>query len=151
MSITLKKVEIINGIPHLLNEADMKYYPTVTKDRQTGLTHTLDPQTYTYLPDLTVTTDERDIGIWGRKRMKFLKEKKTTLYLQLFDSHRLTDHLIEINETANSQMDSLTEEMMKKEGVTEKLKAENQMEWIRRMNSIANRAEEIVMKNLIQA
>ena len=151
MSVT-PKTKMIDGVPHLLNEEDMTYYPTITEDEQTGLTYTLDPDTFTYIPNLTVgdaEDEERPIGIWGERRRRFLENHKEWLYLELFDSHKLTDHLIEIDEAAENLMDELTEKMMKQEGVTEQLKAADQMEWVRRANSIQNRAEEIVYSRLI--
>ena len=116
---------------------------------QGGLTYTLDPETFVYLPNLTVTQDEREIGIWGERRRRYLQKAKPTLYMQMQDNHSLTDHLISINEAADSMMEQLEAEMMEKEGVNEKLKAEDWMEWVRRANSIQNRAEEIVYSNLI--
>ena len=148
MSVTIKN-KVINGIPHLWDEETRTYYPTVKEDKETGLTYTLDPETFTYLPNLTVTVDERDIGIWGYRRKKFLQEHKEPVYLEMFDSHTLTDHLIEINAAAETMMDTLREKMMEQEGVNEKLKAEDWMEWVRRTNSIENRAEEIVLNSLI--
>ena len=68
MSVTIKN-KMINGIPHLWDEETRTYYPTVKEDKQTGLTYTLDPETFVYLPNLTVTQDGRDIGIWGMRRM----------------------------------------------------------------------------------
>ena len=148
MSVTIKN-KVINGIPHLWDEETRTYYPTVKEDKQTGLTYTLDPETFVYLPNLTVTQDERDIGIWGMRRKRYLQNNKEWLYLEMFDNHTLTDHLIAVNEAAENMMDALTEAMMEQEGVTEQLKATDQMEWVRRANSIQNRAEEIVYSNLI--
>ncbi|MDD6489224.1 MAG: TnpV protein [Clostridia bacterium] len=125
------------------------YYPVVKENKATGLTYTLDPETFVYLPNLTVTVDERDIGIWGQKRKKYLKEEQPEIYMQMFDSHSLTDHLIEINKSAEKMMEEIETAMMKQEGVTEQLKATDQMEWVRRLNSIQARAEEIVLNNLI--
>ncbi|MDD6489996.1 MAG: TnpV protein, partial [Clostridia bacterium] len=151
MSEQMKKTKTINGIPYILNEDDMKYYPTVTEDKEKGLTYTLDPKTFVYYPNLSVTEDTRDIGRFGHKRKQYLKENKPILYMQMFDDHSLTDHLIEVNESAEKQMEMLQEQMMKSEGVTEELKAQDQMKWVRMMNSIRARAEEIVLNNLIYA
>ena len=90
-----------------------------------------------------------DIGIWGERRRRYLYKAKPTLYMQMQDNHSLTDHLISINEAADSMMEQLEAEMMEKEGVNEKLKAEDWMEWVRRANSIQSRAEEIVYNDLI--
>ena len=154
MSITLKKTMMKDGIPYLLNEETMTYYPTIKQDKETGLTYTLDPQTFVYLPNLTAGENEEDeviIGRWGLKRKKYLMEHRNWIYLEMADNHTLTAHLTEIDKEADSLMETLTEEMMKKEGVTEKLKADDQMEWVRRANSIQNRAEEIVLNQLIYA
>ena len=148
MSVTIKN-KVINGIPHLWDEETRTYYPTVKEDKQTGLTYTLDPETFVYLPNLTVTQDERDIGIWGMRRKRYLQNNKEWLYLEMFDNHTLTDHLIAVNEAAENMMDALTEAMMEQEGVTEQLKADDWMEWVRRANSIQSRAEEIVYSDLI--
>ena len=148
MSVTIKK-KTINGITYLWDEETRTYYPTATEDKQTGLTYSLDPETFVYLPNLTVTQDERDIGIWGMRRKRYLQKNKEWLYLEMFDNHTLTDHLIAVNEAAENMMDALTEAMMEQEGVTEQLKATDQMEWVRRANSIQSRAEEIVYNDLI--
>ena len=148
MSVTIKN-KMINGIPHLWDEETRTYFPTVKEDKETGLTYTLDPETFVYLPNLTVTQDEREIGIWGERRRRYLQKAKPTLYMQMQDNHSLTDHLIEINEAAEAMTEKLVAEMMEKEGVNEKLKADDWMEWVRRANSVQNRAEEIVYNELI--
>ncbi|MBQ5564875.1 MAG: TnpV protein, partial [Clostridia bacterium] len=84
MSILLKNREI-DGVKYLLNEENMTYYPTMKQDKQTGLTYTLDPDTFAYLPNLTVQSDERIIGRWGQKRKKFLKEHREWIYLRMMD------------------------------------------------------------------
>ena len=150
MSILLKNREI-DGVKYLLNEENMTYYPTMKQDKQTGLTYTLDAKTFTYLPNLTVQTDEVIIGRWGQKRKKFLKEHREWIYLRMMDEGTLTDHLTAIDKEAEEMMDLLTQEWMKKEGVTEALKAADQMEWVRRLNSIESRAEEVVLNKLIYA
>ena len=148
MSITMK-TKMIDGVPHILDEESMTYFPTIKEDKQTGLTYTLDPETFVYVPNLSVTSDERDIGRWGLKRKKFLRQHKPVLYMQMFDDQTLTDHLIEVNEAAERMMDKLEAQMMEQEGVTEKLKAADQMEWVRRLNSIDSRVEEIILNELI--
>ena len=113
------------------------------------MTYTLDPKTFAYLPNLTVQSDERIIGRWGQKRKKFLKEHREWIYLRMMDEQSLIDHLTAIDKEAEEMMELLTQEWMKKEGVTEQLKAVNQMEWVRRLNSIESRVEEVVLNNLI--
>lgn len=120
---------------HIVNEA-------------TGISYTLVGDYY--IPDLKLPeTENKPIGIWGRKRLDYIKEHKKFLFNQLVLSWKLNNHLAEINEQAIEMLDRLTEQMAKAEGVTEKLKEENQMLWVARMNSIRNRAEEIVNAELI--
>lgn len=117
-------------------------------NKATGISYTLVGDYY--IPDLKLpTTENKPIGIWGRKRLAFIKEHKKFLFNQLVLSWKLNSHLAEINEQATEMLDRLTEQMAKTEGVTEKLKEENQLEWVQRMNSIRNRAEEIVNAELI--
>ena len=120
---------------HIVNEA-------------TGISYTLVGDYY--IPDLKLPeTENKPIGIWGRKHLSYLKEHKKFLFNQLVLSWKLNSHLADINEQATEMLDRLTEQMAKNEGVTEKLKEENQMEWVARMNNIRNRAEEIVNAELI--
>lgn len=120
---------------HIVNEA-------------TGISYTLVGDYY--IPDLKLPeTENKPIGIWGRKRLAYIKEHKKFLFNRLVLSWKLNSHLAEINEQATEMLDRLTEQMAKTEGITEKLKEENQMLWVARMNSIRNRAEEIVNAELI--
>lgn len=120
---------------HIVNEA-------------TGISYTLVGDYY--IPDLKLPeTENKPIGIWGRKRLAYIKEHKKFLFNLLVLSWKLNSHLAEINEQATEMLDRLTEQMAKAEGVTEKLKEDNQMEWVCRMNNIRNRAEEIVNAELI--
>ena len=144
-------IKVIKGIPYLLNKEDNKFYPIVIIDKQTGLTCKLDPQTFLYFPCLTIDEDVRDIGTWGRKREKYLKENKPTLYMEMFDSHTLTDYLIELNQQAEVMWDMITEKAEKELGVTEELKAQDQMEWVRRANQARMIADEQVRTDLIYA
>ena len=151
MSETMPKTKMIDGVEHLLCEANMTYYPMTTEDKTTGLSYTLDPETFLYIPALSVEEDTRDVGRWGRLRHKYLRENKRIILMELIDTYQLTDHLIEVNEAAEKQMEQLKAEMMESEGVTEELKAADQMKWVQKMNSIRARAEEIVLNNLIYA
>ena len=89
------------------------------------------------------------IGIWGQRRRQYLKEHRQALYTALLLSGKLNDHLSEISTQAEDMLFQLVEQMAKQEGVTEQLKAENQMEWVRRMNNIRNRVEEVIFSKLI--
>ena len=102
------------------------------------------------LPNLTIGEDEqRSIGKYGRMRKRYLKEHRPVLYSNLLLSGKLFQHLAEIDEACEKRMELLTRKMAKREGVTEALKAADQMEWVRRMNSIRSRAEEIVLHELV--
>ena len=99
------------------------------------------------IPDLTAP-ETPQIGAWDRRYLHYLKKAKRTLYAQLVFSGKLSAHLEEINRHAETMMDQLMTQMAAQEGITEQLKAENQMEWVRRMNSIRSRAEEAVWADL---
>ena len=102
------------------------------------------------IPDLVMDPQpEGEIGVWGWRRKRYLKEHRKGVYNAMLLNGTLTQHLIDTNEAAFDLMDSLVKQMAKKEGVTEVLKRQDQMEWVRRMNNIRNRAEEIVRNDLI--
>ena len=102
------------------------------------------------LPDLVIEgAEQQSIGKYGRMRKRYLKEHRPILYSNLLTGGKLCRHLAEIEEACEERLDLLTRQMAKQEGVTEALKAANQMEWVRRMNSIRNRAEEIVLCELV--
>ena len=102
------------------------------------------------IPDLVMDPQpEGEIGVWGWRRKRYLKEHRKGVYNAMLLNGTLTQHLIDTNEAAFNLMDSLVKQMAKKEGVTEVLKRQDQMEWVRRMNNIRNRAEEIVRNDLI--
>ena len=102
------------------------------------------------LPNLAIEeTEQRHIGKYGRLRKRYLKEHRRALYTNLLLTGKLDQHLTEIDEACEDRMELLTRQMAQCEGVTEALKATDQMEWVRRMNSILNRAEEIVLHELI--
>ena len=93
--------------------------------------------------------DMQPIGKYGRMRKRYLKEHRPVIYSQLIASGKLFSHLREIDSTCNARMEQMVKQMAKAENVTESLKAENQMEWVARMNGIQNRAEEIILEELI--
>ena len=102
------------------------------------------------IPDLVMDPQpEGEIGIWGWRRKRYLKEHKKGVYNAMLLNNTLTQHLIDTNEATLDLMDSLVRQMAKAEGVTEELKRKNQMAWVGWMNSIRNRAEEIVRNELI--
>ena len=102
------------------------------------------------IPDLILPEEEQQpIGKYGRMRKRYLKEHLSAMYSNLLLSGKLFQHLAEIDQTCLNRIELITQQMKVQEGVTEKLKADNQMEWVRRMNSIQNRAEEIVLSELV--
>ena len=102
------------------------------------------------LPNLVLDeTERRHIGKYGRLRKRYLKEHRRALYTNLLLTGKLDQHLTEIDEACEDRMELIARQMAKREGVTEALKAADQMEWVRRMNSIRNRAEEIVLHELV--
>lgn len=103
-----------------------------------------------FLPNLLPPQEEtRPIGKYGRMRLNHLKEHRRILYTNLLTSGKLNEHLAKVQEAAQNRMELLVRQMAEVQGVTEKLKASNQMEWIGRMNNIRNAAEEIVRSELI--
>ena len=102
------------------------------------------------IPNLTIDeTEQRHIGKYGRLRKRYLKERRPALYSNMLLSGKLFQHLAEIEHVCEERMDLLPRQMAKQEGVTEALKAADQMEWVCRMNSIRSRAEEIVLRELV--
>ena len=102
------------------------------------------------LPNLIIDeTEQRPLGKYGRLRKQYLKEHRRGLYTNLLVTGKLFRHLVEIDKFGEAQMELLTSQMARQECVTEALKATDQMEWVCRMNSIRNRAEEIVLHELI--
>ena len=115
-----------NGISYTLGE-DGLYYPDL------------------YLPEET----EYPIGKYGMLRKSYLKEHRKELYLELILAGKLNEHLHQIDEDCNQMMERLVEQMKEKQGVTEELKMQDQMEWVRKMNNIRSRAVEIIDVELI--
>ena len=102
------------------------------------------------LPNLTVPEEEQQsIGIWGQRHARHLKQHHKILYYNLLTSGKLNAHLAEIDRQAEDMFFRLVKQMAEREGVTERLKVENQMEWVRQMNSIRNRVSEIVYAKII--
>ena len=102
-----------------------------------------------YVPDLKLPEEHRPIGHWGRLHQSYLKLYRPMLYNELILSGRLYTVLADLNEQAADRLELIIRQMMKAEGVTEAMKAENQMLWVQSMNSIRNRAEEIIKAELI--
>ena len=102
-----------------------------------------------YIPDLKLPEEERPIGKYGRMHRDYLKEYHPVLFNDLVLSFQLWTYLADINEQAQGRLQVIISQMQKAESVTEKMKEDNQWEWIQRMNNIHNRAEEIVLNELI--
>ena len=102
-----------------------------------------------YIPDLALDDAEYEIGVYGRMRERFLEEHHHGTYTSLLLTGKLWKHLADIDAACHERMDYLVSTMAKQEGVTEALKATDQMEWVCRMNNIRNRAEEIILHELI--
>ena len=100
------------------------------------------------LPNVEVP-ESPQIGIWGQRRLQYLRTNKRVPYTTMLMSGALKDHLEEVDKSAEEMFDQLTVQLKTQEGVTEELKANNQMVWVQRMNNIRNRAAEIVYKELI--
>ena len=100
------------------------------------------------IPDL-VPPEEPQIGPWGRRRKRYLQQYRDPIYTGLLLSGKLKDHLEEIDRSANEMFDLLMKQYAEREGVTEELKARDQMEWVRRMNNIRARLEEVIISELI--
>jgi len=103
-----------------------------------------------YIPVLTLSSDEqRPIGKWGRMHRDYIKEHRPILFNDLVLSGQLWTYLADLNEQAQNRLEVIIDQMKASEGVTEELKAADQMAWVRAMNSIRNRAEEIILREMI--
>ena len=102
-----------------------------------------------YIPDLKLPEEDRPIGRFGRLHREYLKQEHPARYSSLILTGKLWTYLADLNEQAEERLDLIIEQMKAAEGVTEELKAQNQLEWVGRMNNIRNRAEEIINSELI--
>ena len=100
------------------------------------------------IPNIAIP-ESPPLGKWGRMRRRYLKEHRPALYSGMLLNSRLDQHLAEIDRSCEEQLELIIQQLVKQEGVTEALKASDQMEWVRRMNGIRNRAEEIVLNELV--
>lgn len=101
------------------------------------------------LPDFGDEQEQSPIGIWGQRHLRYIREHRIALYTELLTSGRLNAYLADLNEEAEAMLSRLVKELAEKEGVTEKLKAEDGMKWVQAMNNIRNRAAEVVYNDLI--
>lgn len=118
-------------------------------DEKTGISYTL--QGDYYLPDLVLPNENEtnSIGIWGQRHLRHIKQHRKAFYTNLLTSGKLYGYLADINKQAEDMLFQLVKQIAEREGVTEQLKANNQMEWIARMNNIQSRATEIVNHDII--
>ena len=116
-------------------------------DEKNGLSYTLHGDYY--LPDLEINEEEPTYGKYGIMRKQFLKEHRSARYQYLVLTGKLMEHLNQVDKEVREKVELLVEQMAEQWGVTEELKMQDQMEWVRRMNNIKATAEEIVYKNII--
>ena len=120
----------------------------VIYDEKNGLWYEL--QGDYYIPCLKLPEEEQQpIGVWGQRHLRYIKQNRKVLYLNLLTSGKLNGYLADIDTQAEEMYSRLVKQMAEREGVTEQLKANNQMEWVRMMNSIRNQVMEIVKTNII--
>ncbi len=119
-------------------------------DRNNGLWYEL--QGDYYIPCLVLEeVDIQPIGMWGRKHLCCIKEYRPTVYTDMLTSGKLSSYLTEVDNRAKEMFERLVSQMAEKQGITEQLKAQNQMAWVQRMNNIRNAAEEIINEEVIFA
>ena len=118
-------------------------------DQRTGLQYELVGDYYLIAGE--DEPDGRPVGIWGKRHLRYLKQHRKVLYSELLISGKLNDYLADLNEKAEAMLSRLVKQLSEKEGLTEALKAENQMLWVQKMNNIHNAAMEIVSSDLIYA
>ena len=117
-------------------------------NEQTGISYTL--QGDYYLPDLALPEQEdKPIGLWGQRHLRYIKQYHKVRYTSLLTGGKLNGYLADIDKHAEDMFFRLVKQMAEREDVTEKLKADNQMEWVALMNNIRNRVTEIVNSELI--
>lgn len=125
----------------------MKGLPERIHDDTNGLDYVLVGDYY--IPALRLTEESRPIGHWGRRRKAYLEEARPALYCSLLLSGKLWTHLADVDEQAEERLALIMEQMKAAEGVTEELKARNQLAWVQHMNNIRSRAEEIIYAELV--
>ena len=116
-------------------------------DEKNGMSYTLHGDYY--LPDLVLREEKPTYGKYGMLRKQFLKEHRSARYQYMLLTGKLNEHLNQIDQEVREQVETLMEQMIEKQGVTEELKAQDQMKGVRLMNNIKASAEEIVLKNMI--
>lgn len=118
-------------------------------DKRNGLWYELQGDYYIPCLELPAEKEERQIGVWGQWHRRYLKTHRKALYTSLLTSGKLNSYLADIDRQAEEMFSRLVKQLSEKEGVTETLKAENQMLWVQKMNNLRNAAMEIVSNELI--
>lgn len=118
-------------------------------NEQNGLWYELRGDYYIPCLELPAEKEERSIGVWGQRHLRYLKQHRKVLYTNLLTSGKLNSYLVDIDEQAEDTFLRLVKQIAEREGLTEQLKAENSMLWVQTMNSIRNRAMDIVNEEII--
>ena len=116
-------------------------------DERTGLKYELCGDYYIIAGE--DESEREPIGVWGQRHLKYIQKHSKAFYNKMLTEHTLYDYLLRLDRDAEDTFNRLVEQIAEREGVTEKLKADNQMEWVARMNNIRNRATEIVNHDII--
>lgn len=125
----------------------MKELKPMIHDEKNGLDYILVGDYY--IPLIHVVEETRDIGFYGSLRRNYLKDYKQALYSQLMMTGKLWSYLADLNEICVERRNTMMDQMMEAEGVTEELKGKDQMEWLRRVNNIRNRVDEVILNELV--
>ena len=116
-------------------------------DKKTGISYTLVGDVY--LPNLVLPHSDYEIGVWGQRYLEYIKANRKGFYTALKMQCKLNEHLHEVDVRASEMYERLVAQLAKKEGITERLKAEDMMAWVQSMNNISNRAREVVWESII--
>ena len=144
-----RKINSIPGVRTKIGEQDRRTIMEKHIMGENGISYTLGEDGL-YYPDLYLQEEtEYSIGKYGMLRKSYLQEHRKGLYLELVLAGKLNEHLHQIDKECNQMMDGLVEQMKEKQGVTEELKMQNQMAWVRGMNNIWACAEEIIYKSIL--
>ena len=139
---------MINALGIIKMKDEVKTMNKHITDEKTGISYTLHGDYY--LPNLALPPEEKQpIGVWGRRHLQYLRQSKQVVYAILLTSGKLNSYLANIDKQAEEMFSQLVKQMAECEGADEKLKEETQMEWVRRMNNIRNRALDVVNADLI--
>lgn len=128
----------------------MKKLKKYITDERTGVKYELISDYY-FIAGYDEPEERRPIGIWGQRRLQYIRKHKRSLYSQLLFFGKLNEYLADLNEQAEDMFELLIKQMAERDGVNEQLKAEKQMEWVSRMNNVRNRVIEIVNSEYINA